>query len=95
MSCVIRLSHSRARCPDEGRSVMATKAVTSTSFPSPFEVPIPPGCEGWQEMYPYHMAFSDDRRAFDESRFWFQDGCTTPSPFTRSTQRRWMPHLSV
>ena len=74
---------------------MATKAVTSTSFPSPFEVPIPPGCEGWQEMYPYHMAFSDDRRAFDESRFWFQDGVHYAEPFTRSTQRRWMPHLSV
>jgi len=45
-----------------------------TGFPSPFEVPIPPGCEGWEEMYPRHAPFSDDRRAFDESRFWFQDG---------------------
>jgi pyruvate,water dikinase len=60
---------------------MATTAAISKSFPSPFEVPIPPGCEGWQEMYPYHMSFSDDRRAFDESRFWFQDGLHYAEPF--------------
>ena len=64
---------------------MATKAVTSTSFPSPFEVPIPPGCEGWEEMYPYHALFSEDRRAFEESRFWFQDGMHYPEPCSRST----------
>ena len=31
-------------------------------FPSPFEVPTPPGAEGWQEMYAYHVAFGKDRR---------------------------------
>ena len=39
---------------------------TRRGFPSPFEVPIPAGCEGWEEMYPYHAVFSEDRRAFDE-----------------------------
>jgi pyruvate,water dikinase len=43
-------------------------------FPSPFEVPIPSACEGWEELYAYHLSFSKDRRAFDEDRFWFQDG---------------------
>jgi pyruvate,water dikinase len=48
---------------------------------SPFEVQIPAGCEGWEEMYPYHLLFSEDRRAFDESRFWFQDSLHWPEPF--------------
>jgi pyruvate,water dikinase len=48
------------------------------SFPSPFEVPIPPGCEGWEDMYAYHTPFSDDRRSFDVERFWFQDSLHAP-----------------
>ena len=35
-------------------------AVTS-SFPSPFEVAIPAGAEGWEEMYAYHTLFADER----------------------------------
>jgi pyruvate,water dikinase len=50
-------------------------------FPSPFEVEIPPACEGWQEMYAYHMLFGEERRAFDEGRFWFQDALHSPEPF--------------
>jgi pyruvate,water dikinase len=41
-------------------------------FPSPFEVAIPPECEGWEELYGYHNLFADERREFDESRCWFQ-----------------------
>jgi pyruvate,water dikinase len=55
-----------------------------TGFPSPFEVPIPQACEGWEDTYAYHAVFSDDRRAFDESRFWFRDALHCPealSPF--------------
>ncbi len=48
-------------------------------FPSPFE-PTPAGCDGWEEMYPYHSLFSEDRREFDESRFWFHDGMHWPEP---------------
>ena len=47
---------------------------TQAGFPSPFEVPIPLACEGWGEMYARHAPFSEDRRAYDESRFWFHDG---------------------
>ena len=47
-------------------------------FPSPSDVSHPAGCEGWEEMYPYHALFSEDRREFDESRFWFQDGVALP-----------------
>jgi pyruvate, water dikinase len=46
---------------------------TKRSFPSPFEVPIPSTCDGWEALYPHHMVFSADRRRFDESRFWFQE----------------------
>jgi len=29
-------------------------------FPSPFEVPTPEGCEGWERLYPYFYLFSED-----------------------------------
>ncbi|MEM7112239.1 MAG: hypothetical protein AAF614_07380 [Chloroflexota bacterium] len=43
-------------------------------FPSPFELETPPGAEGWEELYPYNVVFSDDRREAEDSVFWFQDG---------------------
>jgi phosphohistidine swiveling domain-containing protein len=52
----------------------------SEAFPSPFEVPVPPECAGWEEMYAYQSVFSDDRRAFDDGRFWFQDSLHSPEP---------------
>jgi pyruvate,water dikinase len=58
----------------------ATRA-TRNHFPTPFEVQIPTACEGWEEMYPYHALFSEDRRESDEGRFWFQDGLHYPDPF--------------
>jgi pyruvate,water dikinase len=48
-------------------------------FPSPFQA-CPPGREGWEEMYPRHALFAADRRAFEESRFWFQEGLHWPGP---------------
>ncbi len=53
--------------------------MTDPRLPSPFELP-PPDCEGWEEMYPRHALFSEDRRAFDESRFWFQESLHWPEP---------------
>jgi pyruvate,water dikinase len=50
-------------------------------FPSPFEVSIPSGCEGWEEMYAYHNLFSEERREFDESRCWFQLSSHYAEPF--------------
>ncbi len=43
-------------------------------FPSPFDVKTPPGGEGWQDLYPYYLVFSEDRRGEEEAAFWFQDG---------------------
>jgi len=53
---------------------------TDGRFPSPFEVETPPGLEGWQELYPYYYLFSEERREFEESKFWFQDGMHHPEP---------------
>ena len=42
-------------------------------FPSPFEVAAPEGVEGWEELYPYSVRFSEGRREYEENRFWFWD----------------------
>jgi len=65
---------------------------TNGRFPSPFEVPTPPGCEGWEELYPYYYLFSEERREFEESKFWFQDGMHHPEPlypFDTITSESW------
>ncbi len=51
-------------------------------FPSPFEIDTPPGGEGWEELYTYSLPFSDDRREYEESMFWFQDGVHWPDVLT-------------
>jgi pyruvate,water dikinase len=53
---------------------------TEVGFPSPLDVPLPPGCEGWEELYPYHAVFSEDRRLAEDGRFWFYDGIHFPEP---------------
>ncbi|HEY1918150.1 MAG TPA: PEP-utilizing enzyme [Streptosporangiaceae bacterium] len=47
-------------------------------FPSPFDIPTPAGAEGWQELYSYSSVFSEDRREYEDSMFWFMDGVHTP-----------------
>jgi pyruvate,water dikinase len=47
-------------------------------FPSPFEMETPTGAEGWQQLYGYSTVFSEDRREYEESMFWFMDGVHTP-----------------
>jgi len=49
-------------------------------FLSPFEVPTPEGCEGWESMYPYYAVFSEERRGSEEARGWFRDGMHFPEP---------------
>jgi pyruvate,water dikinase len=51
-----------------------------SGFPSPFEVQIPAACKGWEEMYAHYAVFSEDRRSFDDGRFWFQNALHTPEP---------------
>ena len=52
----------------------------AASFPSPFAIDIPAECDGWEELYPPHAVFAEDRRAHDEGRFWYQIGLNFPDP---------------
>jgi phosphohistidine swiveling domain-containing protein len=54
--------------------------VPAGSFPSPYEIETPPGCEGWEEMYPYYALFDERRREQDEQRFWFWNSMHFPLP---------------
>ena len=66
--------------PDEPRAMRIESQAGPRGFQSPFDVQVPAGCVGWEEMYAHHVVFSEDRRAFDESRFWFQDGLHAAEP---------------
>ncbi|MGE5745719.1 MAG: PEP-utilizing protein mobile subunit, partial [Solirubrobacterales bacterium] len=59
---------------------MAATESEVRGFLSPFEVPTPAGCEGWEEMYPYYALFSDERRESEQARGWFRDGMHFPEP---------------
>ena len=58
---------------------MATSTPVGT-FSSPYEIETPPGCEGWEEMYPYYALFDERRRETDEKRFWFWNSMHFPLP---------------
>ena len=47
-------------------------------FPSPFDMPTPPGAEGWQQLYAYSLVFSEDRREAEDVDVLVQDGVHTP-----------------
>ena len=51
-------------------------------FASPFEIETPPGAEGWEDLYTYSLPFSEDRREFEDSMFWFQDSVHWGEPLT-------------
>ncbi|MQA74783.1 MAG: PEP-utilizing protein mobile subunit [Solirubrobacterales bacterium] len=50
------------------------------AFPSPYSIETPPGCEGWEEMYPYWATFDERRRESDEKRLWFWNSMHFPVP---------------
>ena len=62
------------------RYEMPTPPTESHGFPSPYDVAAPPGCEGWEEMYPYYAIFDERRRDTDEHRFWFWNSMHFPIP---------------
>jgi pyruvate,water dikinase len=57
-----------------------TEVQPVAGFASPYDVPTPPGADGWEEMYPYYLLFDDARRDEDEKRFWFYNGMHFPEP---------------
>ncbi len=48
-------------------------------FDSPFSIATPPGGEGWQDMYSYHLLFSEARKEYDDSMFWIRDSIHLPT----------------
>ncbi len=52
---------------------------TEETFPSPFDIETPEGAEGWEELYPNYLLFSEDRRSSEE-KFWFADTMHWPQP---------------
>jgi len=75
------LDSRQAESDEEGeRERMATTAPKAGAFPSPYEIETPPGCEGWEEMYPYYALFDERRRETDENRFWFWNSMHFPVP---------------
>jgi len=59
---------------------MSTTEAPARGFSSPFELPTPDGCAGWESMYPYYALFSEERRPSEEARGWFRDGMHFPEP---------------
>ncbi|MGH2889287.1 MAG: PEP-utilizing enzyme, partial [Solirubrobacteraceae bacterium] len=59
---------------------MTSTATQTGSFPSPYSIETPEGCEGWEEMYPYYALFDERRRESDENRFWFWNSMHFPIP---------------
>ena len=55
--------------------------IEAKRFVSPYEDPAPEGAEGWEELYPYYLHFREDRREFEEGRFWFADLQHWPTVF--------------
>ena len=59
---------------------MASSTPAIGAFPSPYSIETPPGCEGWEQMYPYYALFDERRRDTDENRFWFWNSMHFPVP---------------
>jgi len=49
-------------------------------FPDPHEYQTPPELEGWEEMYPSHHLFSQDRAEWEKDQFWYLDKIHAPEP---------------
>jgi len=49
-------------------------------FPHGREVKVPKEMEGWEEMYPAHRLFSEERQDWDEAQFWYGDKIHAPDP---------------
>jgi pyruvate,water dikinase len=49
-------------------------------FPDPHEFEVPSELEGWEEMYPSHHLFSEDRADWEKAQFWYQDKIHAPEP---------------
>ena len=53
--------------------------MSKTRFDSPFSIATPPGAEGWEELYSYSLLFSEQRKEYEDSMFWFRDAIHLPT----------------
>ncbi len=66
-------------------------------FPDPHEYQVPPELEGWEEMYPSHYLFSQDRSDWEKNQFWYLDKIHAPEPMPpldQIFQEAWQISLS-
>jgi pyruvate,water dikinase len=69
-------------------------------FPDPHEYiagQIPPELEGWEEMYPPHFLFGDDRKDWEKRQFWYLDkihAVYPMPPLDQIFQQAWQISLS-
>jgi len=47
-------------------------------FPSPFELAVTDGGQGWEALYSYSSLFSEHRRAYERTRSGSWTACTPP-----------------
>ncbi|RTZ99178.1 MAG: hypothetical protein DSY90_02020 [Deltaproteobacteria bacterium] len=52
----------------------------SVRFPDPHEFLLPDELKDWEEMYPSHHLFSEDRAEWEKQQFWYQDKIHAPEP---------------
>ena len=67
-------------------------------FPSPLAVPPPPGAEGWEELYPPYLLFSEENAAWENGLFWYWDGLHRPDveyPFDTIMHEAYMMSVSA
>jgi pyruvate,water dikinase len=53
---------------------------TAGRFPDPHEFLPPEELKDWEEMYPSHHLFSQDRADWEKQQFWYQDKIHAPEP---------------
>src|SRR5262249_51141801 len=58
----------------------AAMAADHGSFPNPYEIEKPAGCEGREEMDPYYALFDERRRERGDLRFWVWNSVHFPVP---------------
>ena len=67
-------------------------------FPAPLDVPAPAGAEGWQELYPSYLLFSEENAAWENGLFWYWDGLHRPDveyPFIECVEDGLVCHVTL
>lgn len=66
-------------------------------FPDPHEMHVPPELEGWEDLYPSHYLFSEERKKWEGKQFWYHDkihASEPMAPLDHIFQEAWQIALS-